>query len=62
MMIGSVSVPMNMAGNQRKASVNNTTATFKGTKSWEEFTSGWINQYFICRCIGKAACRFVLFN
>ena len=33
MMIGSVSVPMKVAGNERKASVNNTTATFKGTKN-----------------------------
>jgi hypothetical protein len=32
MMIGSVPVPMKMAGNQRKASVSNATATFKGTK------------------------------
>jgi hypothetical protein len=36
-MIGSVPVPMKMAGNQRKASVSNATAIFKGTKSREVF-------------------------
>jgi len=53
MMIGSVSVPMKVAGNQRKASVNNTTATFKGTKSSgpriKEIT-GWALSRLHLRC------------